>query len=54
MTPTLTITGDSAVYDVTATTNVAVGNFYDYVKAKNYQVSKGTKEEYIKNQNMTV
>ena len=48
--PTLTITGDSAVYDFTATTNVAVGNFYDYAKAKNDTSVKGTKEEYIKSQ----
>lgn len=34
VTPTLTITGDSAVYDLTATTSVAVGNFYDYAKSK--------------------
>ena len=50
VTPTLTITGDSAVYDVTATTSVAVGNFYDYAKANNLTSVNGTKEEYIKNQ----
>ena len=50
VTPTLTITGDSAVYDLTATTNVAVGNFYDYAKAKKLASVEGTKEQYIKNQ----
>ena len=50
VTPTLTITGDSAVYDVTATTSVAVGNFYDYAKANKLTGIKGTKEQYIKNQ----
>ena len=50
VTPTLTITGDSAVYDLTATTNVAVGNFYDYAKAQKLTSVKGTKEQYIKNQ----
>lgn len=50
VTPTLTITGDSAVYDVTATTSVAVGNFYDYGKAQKLTSVKGTKEQYIKNQ----
>ena len=48
--PTLTITGNSAVYDLTATTNVAVGNFYDYGKAQKLTSVKGTKEQYIKNQ----
>ena len=48
--PTLTITGNSAVYDLTATTNVAVGNFYDYGKAQKLTSVKGTKEKYIKNQ----
>ena len=50
VTPTLTITGDSAVYDLTATTNVANGNFYDYAKANKLTGVKGTKEQYIKNQ----
>ena len=50
VTPTLTITGDSAVYDVTATTDVAIGNFYDYVKAKKNSSVEGTKEAYIKDQ----
>lgn len=50
VTPTLTITGDSAVYDLTATTNVAIGNFYDYAKAKKLTGVQGTKEQYIKNQ----
>ena len=50
VTPTLTITGDSAVYELTATTNVAVGNFYDYGKAQNLTSIEGTKEQYIKNQ----
>lgn len=50
VTPTLTITGDSAVYDLTATTSVAVGNFYDYAKANKLSGVQGTKEEYIKNQ----
>ena len=50
VTPTLTITGDSAVYDLTATTNVAVGNFYDYEKAQKSTSVQGTKEQYIKNQ----
>ena len=50
VTPTLTITGDSAVYDLTATTNVAVGNFYDYGKAQKLASVEGTKEQYIKNQ----
>ena len=50
VTPTLTITGDSAVYDLTATTNVAVSNFYDYGKAQKLTSVKGTKEQYIKNQ----
>jgi len=50
VTPTLTITGDSAVYDLTATTNVAIGNFYDYAKANKLTGIKGTKEQYIKNQ----
>ena len=50
VTPTLTITGDSAVYDLTATTNVAVGNFYDYAKAQKLTGVQGTKEQYIKNQ----
>ncbi len=50
VTPTLTITGDSAVYDVTATTSVAVGNFYDYAKANKLSGVQGTKEQYIKNQ----
>ena len=50
VTPTLTITGDSAVYDLTATTNVAVGNFYDYAKAQKLTSVQGTKEQYIKNQ----
>ena len=50
VTPTLTITGNSAVYDLTATTNVAVGNFYDYGKAQKLTSVKGTKEQYIKNQ----
>lgn len=50
VTPTLTITGDSAVYDLTATTNVAIGNFYDYAKANKLTGVKGTKEQYIKNQ----
>ena len=50
VTPTLTITGDSAVYDLTATTNVAVGNFYDYAKAQKLTSIEGTKEQYIKNQ----
>ena len=50
VTPTLTITGDTAVYDLTATTNVAVGNFYDYAKAQKLTSVKGTKEQYIKNQ----
>ena len=50
VTPTLTITGDSAVYDLTATTNVAVGNFYDYEKAQKSTNVQGTKEQYIKNQ----
>ena len=48
--PTLTITGDSAVYELTATTNVAVGNFYDYGKAQKLKSVEGTKEQYIKNQ----
>ena len=48
--PTLTITGDSAVYDLTATTSVAVGNFYDYAKANKLSGVQGTKEQYIKNQ----
>lgn len=48
--PTLTITGNSAVYDLTATTNVAVGNFYDYGKAQKLTSIEGTKEQYIKNQ----
>ena len=50
VTPTLTITGDSAVYDLTATTNVAIGNFYDYAKAHKLTGVEGTKEQYIKNQ----
>ncbi len=50
VTPTLTITGDAAVYDVTATTDVAIGNFYDYVKAKKPSSVTGSKEEYIKKQ----
>ena len=50
VTPTLTITGDSAVYELTATTNVAVGNFYDYAKAQKLTSVQGTKEQYIKNQ----
>lgn len=50
VTPTLTITGDSAVYDLTATTSVAVGNFYDYAKSKKLTGVQGTKEQYIKNQ----
>ena len=50
VTPTLTITGNSAVYDLTATTNVAVGNFYDYAKAQKLTSVQGTKEQYIKNQ----
>lgn len=50
VTPTLTITGDSAVYDLTATTNVAIGNFYDYAKANKLTGIKETKEQYIKNQ----
>lgn len=50
VTPTLTITGDSAVYDLTATTSVAVGNFYDYAKANKLSGVQGTKEQYIKNQ----
>ena len=50
VTPTLTITGNSAVYDLTATTNVAVGNFYDYGKAQKLTSIEGTKEQYIKNQ----
>ena len=50
VTPTLTITGDSAVYDVTATTSVAVGNSYDYAKANKLSGVQGTKEQYIKNQ----
>jgi len=50
VTPTLTITGDSAVYDVTATTSVAVGNFYDYAKSQKLTSVQGTKEQYIKNQ----
>lgn len=50
VTPILTITGNSAVYDLTATTNVAVGNFYDYAKAQKLTGVKGTKEQYIKNQ----
>ena len=50
VTPTLTITGDSAVYDLTATTSVAVGNFYDYAKAQKLTSVQGTKEQYIKNQ----
>ena len=50
VTPTLTITGDSAVYDLTATTSVAVGNFYDYAKANELSGVQGTKEQYIKNQ----
>ena len=50
MTPTLTITGDSAVYELTATTKVAVGNFYDYGKAQKLASVEGTKEQYIKNQ----
>jgi len=50
VTPTLTITGNSAVYDLTATTNVAVGNFYDYAKDQKLTGVKGTKEQYIKNQ----
>ena len=50
VTPTLTITGDSAVYDLTATTSVAVGNFYDYAKSKKLSGAQGTKEQYIKNQ----
>ena len=50
VTPTLTITGDSAVYDLTATTNVAIGNFYDYAKANKLSGVQGTKEQYIKNQ----
>ena len=50
VTPTLTITGDSAVYDLTATTNVAIGNFYDYAKANKLTGIKGTKEQFIKNQ----
>ena len=50
VTPTLTITGNSAVYDLTATTNVAVGNFYDYAKDQKLTGVKETKEQYIKNQ----
>ena len=50
VTPTLTITGNSAVYELTATTNVAVGNFYDYGKAQKLKSVEGTKEQYIKNQ----
>ena len=50
VTPTLTITGNSAVYELTATTNVAVSNFYDYGKAQKLTSVKGTKEQYIKNQ----
>ena len=50
VTPTLTITGDSAVYDLTATTNVAIGNFYDYAKANKLSGVQGTKEQYIKDQ----
>ena len=49
VTPTLTITGDSAVYDLTATTNVAVGNFMT-TKAQKLTSVQGTKEQYIKNQ----
>ena len=50
MTPTLTITGDSAVYDITTTTNAVFGNYYDYLKAKNPTKVKGSKEEYIKSE----
>ena len=50
VTPTLTITGDSAVYDLTATTNVAVGNFYDYAKAHKLPGVEVPKEQYIKKQ----
>ena len=34
VTPTLTITGDSAVYELSATTKVAGGTSYDYGKAQ--------------------
>lgn len=50
VTPTLTITGDSAVYDITTTTNAVFGNYYDYLKAKNPTKVKGSKEEYIKSE----
>ena len=48
--PTLTITGNSAVYEYTTSIEAAMGNFYDYAKSKNLTSVKGTKEEYIKNQ----
>ena len=48
VTPTLTITGNDAVYDLTATINVAFGNYYDYAKAHNDRGLTGTKEEFIK------
>lgn len=48
--PTLTITGNSAVYEYTTSIEAAMGNFYDYAKSKNLTSIKGTKEEYIKNQ----
>lgn len=48
--PTLTITGNSAVYEYTTSIEAAMGNFYDYAKSTNLTSVKGTKEEYIKNQ----
>ena len=50
VTPTLTITGNSAVYEYTTSIESAMGNFYDYAKSANLTSVKGTKEEYIKNQ----
>ncbi|MDO4873366.1 MAG: hypothetical protein Q3964_04620 [Carnobacterium sp.] len=48
--PTLTITGNDAVYEFTTTTNVAFGNYYDYLKGKKPTSVEGSKEEYIKEQ----
>ena len=48
--PTLTITGNSAVYEYTTSIEAAMGNFYDYAKAQKLTSVQGTKEQYIKNQ----
>lgn len=48
--PTLTITGNSAVYEYTTSIEAAMGNFYDYAKANKLSGVQGTKEQYIKNQ----